>query len=155
MLISILIGVIISITIGTIFKYVLPHPVVPTRDTEQIKSLTALVSNLPSKILDSIIGSTSHHKGKLGELVAYLNLRGSYDKIIPMGGGIVDYICIRWPKDNDPGIISFIDIKNGKAARLSSDQKMINKLISGKNIEFIKIQINTEIENYPPTDSEV
>lgn len=153
MLISILLGILISIAIGFIFKYVLPHPAVPTRDTEIIRALQHSVNNLPNKVFESIIGSVSHQKGKLGELVAYLELKGSYDKLIPLNG-IVDYVGLRWPKDNDSGELAFIDVKNGKAARLSPDQRMLSKLIENNCIKFIKIQVSTkEIEDNSSTDT--
>jgi predicted Holliday junction resolvase-like endonuclease len=104
------------------------------------------LAKLPTKIVESITGNISNQKGKVGELIAYLSLNAEYDRLIALGN-FVDFIGIRFPTENDPGIISFIDIKNGKSARLSTDQKFIKGLITDKRIEFVTHKVMTEITN--------
>jgi predicted Holliday junction resolvase-like endonuclease len=101
------------------------------------------IGDLPRQIFESISGSVSEKKGKLGELVAYLKLSSEYDKLIPLGD-IVDFIGITFPRDGYPGKLVFIDVKNGKASRLSQDQKTLKKIIESNNIQFMKYKIETE-----------
>ncbi len=110
------------------------------------KDMIASLDNIPSKVLESITGSISQSKGKLAELIAYINLKANYDRVIPLGS-IVDFIMIQFPKGDLPGKLVFADIKNGSSARLSADQKMLKKIIDSHNIEFIKIKIATEEVN--------
>lgn len=99
-----------------------------------------LMDEVPNKVLETIQGSTNNLKGNLGEMIGYLKLHASYDKIIPLGN-IVDFIALEFPKDGKPGKIIFIDIKTGKA-RLSKDQKMLKSLIDNRQIEFLKLNID-------------
>lgn len=101
------------------------------------------IQAIPGKVLESITGSVSNHKGKLAELVAYMDLKASYDRIIPLAG-IVDFIVIEFPTENKPGKLLFIDIKNGKSARLSDDQKALKKIIESGNVGFLKMNVETE-----------
>ncbi len=125
-----------------------------------LNKLEYKVNDLPRQVLDSITGSTSQHKGKLAELIAYIDLKAQYDRLIPLNS-IVDFICIRFPKEGQPGAVVFLDIKNGKAARLSEDQKMLKSIIEAGQIEFLKIRIDTtdvlkELdESNTPTDTAV
>lgn len=100
------------------------------------------INTLPEDILRAITGSANTHKGKLGELIGYINLKAEYDRVIPIGS-IVDFICLTFPKDGKPGQIVFIDIKTGKNARLSTDQRFLKKIIDEKNIRFLKLDIDT------------
>ncbi len=110
------------------------------------KEIITSLDNVPNKVLESITGSVSQSKGKLAELIAYINLKANYDRVIPLGS-IVDFIMIQFPKGDLPGKLVFADIKNGSSARLSADQKMLKKIIDSHNIEFIKIKIATEEVN--------
>ncbi len=101
------------------------------------------LDDVPEKLLKSITGSVSTHKGKLAELIAYINLKSTYDRIIPLNN-IVDFICIRFPTKDDPGSFDLIDIKNGKSARLSEDQRNLQKLIQSNCIKFLKLKIDTD-----------
>src|SRR5579863_6205878 len=102
---------------------------------DRLKEMEEQLDGLPNKVLESINGSISNHKGKLAELIAYVNLKAKYDKVIPLGN-IVDFLGIRFPTETDPGTFDFIDIKNGKSARLSQDQKQLQKLIQEQRIQF-------------------
>lgn len=110
---------------------------------DRLTEMEDKLEGIPNKVLESINGSISNHKGKLAELIAYINLKAGYDKVIPLGN-IVDFLGIRFATESDPGTFDFIDIKNGKSARLSHDQKQLQKLIQGQRIQFLKIQITTD-----------
>lgn len=106
-------------------------------DTE---GLERRMKDIPNKVLQSIQGSINTHKGALGELIGYLELRGRYDRIIPIGN-IVDFICIRFPTELEEGTVDFVDVKTGGASRLSKDQRSLQNLISEKKIGFVKLKV--------------
>lgn len=120
-----------------------PQLYVSTVTHDRLTDMESRIDDLPNKVLASINGSISNQKGKLAELIAYVNLKAGYDKVIPLGN-IVDFIGIRFPSDKDAGTFDFIDIKNGKSARLSEDQKQLQKLIKTNNIQFLKVKIITD-----------
>ena len=66
------------------------------------------------------------------------------DRLI-VAGDIVDYIGIRFPIGDIPGAIDFIDIKTGKSASLSSDQRKLRDLIEKSadifSFKVVKVQI--------------
>lgn len=107
-----------------------------------LENLETQLDEMPNKMLQTIIGSTNTHKGALGELIGYIQLRASYDRIIPLGN-IVDFIALKFPSDNEAGHIDFIDIKTGDKSRLSKDQRSLQKLIEEKKINFIKLKVET------------
>lgn len=109
-------------------------------NTEQLHNI---ISEIPEKILKSITSSTNTKKGALGELIGYLELKASYDRIIPLGN-IVDFVGIKFKTEDKEGCVDFIDIKTGKSARLSRDQKELQLLIENKNINFLKIKVESE-----------
>lgn len=102
--------------------------------------LEQIIRDQPSKILQSIVNSSNTHKGALGELIGYIELRAAYDRIIPISN-ICDFICIKLPSDIEEGCIDFVDIKTGHKARLSKDQRALRKLIEDKKINFCTIKI--------------
>jgi predicted Holliday junction resolvase-like endonuclease len=116
-----------------------------------LKQLERSLDEMPNKMLQTIIGSTNTHKGALGELIGYVQLRASYDRIIPLGN-IVDFVAIRFPDGEQPGHIDFIDIKTGEKSRLSKDQRNLQKLIDEKRINFIKLKVETSNENQPESN---
>jgi len=105
-----------------------------------LKPLEDKISEIPNKVLQSITNSVNTNKGALGELIGYIQLRSSYDRIVPLGN-IVDFLAIRFPRDGEEGKLVFIDIKTGKHARLSKDQAAFKKMIEEKRIEFMKLSI--------------
>lgn len=107
-----------------------------------LKPLQEAIDGLPNKVLQSITSSSNTHKGALGELIGYLQLHASYDRIIPLGN-IVDFVCIKLPDDKSEGHVDFIDIKTGNRCRLSKDQRALQKLIQEKKINFIKLKVET------------
>lgn len=109
-------------------------------------NLELLLEQLPTKLMAVLTATISSQKGKLAELVAYMQLRSSYDRLIALGN-IVDFIGIRFAKDDQPGVVDFIDVKNGKAARLSTDQKQLQDIIRNNQINFIKLRIDTDVNN--------
>lgn len=108
------------------------------------------MQDVPNKVLQAIQGSTNTKKGALGELIGYIELQAQYDRLIALGN-IVDFIGIRFDRTKDgkivePGIIDFIDIKTGKSARLSVDQKKLQYLIKNKQIGFTKVKVSTDAQ---------
>jgi len=120
--------------------------IVPQQVTVNLKPLQDAINDLPGKVLQSITSSTNTHKGALGELIGYLQLHASYDRIIPLGG-IVDFICIKFPDNKSEGHIDFVDIKTGNYSRLSKEQRLLQKLIDNHLINFIKLKVETTTEN--------
>lgn len=119
--------------------------------TTQVVDLSPLIhsiNDLPTKILQSITSSSNTHKGALGELIGYINLRASYDRIVPLGN-IVDFMAIKFPKGDEPGHVDFIDIKTGDKSRLSKDQRELQKLIEEKRINFLKLKVETQSSEDP------
>lgn len=110
------------------------------RDTEK---LIEVLGRVPSKVLESVTSSANVNKGKLGELIAYLGIRASYDRIIPLAD-ITDFLCIRLPKNGDEGEIAFIEVKSGDSARLRKDQVAFKKLIKSKKVTFIELRIEAD-----------
>ena len=100
------------------------------------------LDQIPNKVLQAVTSSTNNLKGNLGELIGYLKLHASYDRIIPLGN-IVDIIAIVLPKNGKDGHIDFIDIKTGASAKLSKDQVQLKKLIEEKKINFVKLKVET------------
>lgn len=84
------------------------------------------IKETPNKTLKTIQSSGNTTKGKLGEMMQWLELQRSYDRLIVVGS-IVDFIGVKLTGD-DP-CIDFIDIKTGKAAALSSDQRKLRDFI--------------------------
>lgn len=108
-----------------------------------LDGLERSVRDVPGKVLQSIQGSLNVHKGALGELIGYIQLRAKYDRIIPLGN-IIDFICIKFPSETDSGYIDFIDVKTGRNSRLNKDQRSLQKLIKEKKINFIELKITDE-----------
>lgn len=117
------------------------HPPAPQVHVN-LKPLEDVMAELPNKVLQSITSSANTHKGALGELIGYIQLRSSYDRIVPLGN-IVDFMCIKFPEEDKPGHVDFIDIKTGNRSRLSKDQKGLQKLIEEKRINFVKLKVDT------------
>ena len=129
-------------------------PLPPQDNTPMIlttyNELRRELNNMPSKLLESITSSVNVQKGKLAELVAYLNLRSEYDQVFPMGG-VVDYIALKYPSQGSEGQLDFIDVKNGMSARLSKPQTALKKVIQKGKINFIQLRTDTEL-NIPIQD---
>jgi len=108
-----------------------------------MRELEKIVSEVPEKVLKSITSSSNVKKGALGELIGYVELKANYDRIIPLGN-IVDFIGIKFDKETEEGYIDFIDVKTGKSARLSKDQKALQQLVTDKKINFVKVKVESE-----------
>lgn len=113
-----------------------------------LQPLEEAIRAIPTKVLQSIQSSTNTKKGALGELIGYIQLEAEYDRIIPLGN-IVDFMCIKFPKQLPDGIIDmgqvdFVDIKTGKSSRLSKDQRELQKLIKDKRVNFVKLKVDTQ-----------
>lgn len=129
----------------------IPAPVVHI-DLEPVHKA---VRELPNKVLQSIQNSTNTQKGALGELIGYLRLQAQYDRVIPLGN-IVDFLCIKLPTDSRSGMdgrIDFVDVKTGKNARLSKEQRalreLISELIQDDRINFVELKVK-ELCEAPP-----
>ena len=131
---------ILLIFLGLVIAYLLgrlhskPQREIPT----DLIDLYRTVSDLPSKVLQTIQGSINPQKGKMAELLTYAELRYDYDRIIPLGWPI-DFIGI---KNNDS--IDFIEVKSGINAVLTEEEKHIKNLISTGRVKFRLIRINEE-----------
>jgi predicted Holliday junction resolvase-like endonuclease len=95
------------------------------------------VEGIPSKTLNTIQGSINTTTGKLGEIIQYLELQKSYDRFIVLGD-IVDFIGIKFSNENSPGVIELVDVKTGKRAALSEDQKQLRNLVEAFNKQLPK-----------------
>jgi predicted Holliday junction resolvase-like endonuclease len=119
-----------------------------------LQPLEEAIRSIPTKVLQSIQSSTNTKKGVLGELIGYIQLEAEYDRIIPLGN-IVDFMCIKFPKQLPDGIIDlgqvdFVDIKTGKSSRLSKDQRELQNLIKEKRINFVKLKVDTQTSASKP-----
>jgi predicted Holliday junction resolvase-like endonuclease len=115
----------------------------PPQVNVNMKPVEDAIKALPGKVLHSIQSSVNTKKGALGELIGYIELEAMYDRIVPLGN-IVDFMCIKFPSENNEGGVDFVDIKTGKNARLSKEQKMLQELIKSKKIDFIKLNVSTQ-----------
>jgi len=127
---------------------VLPQPQMQPINID-LNSVHEAINKVPNKVLNSITSSSNTHKGALGELIGYMNLRSSYNRIIPLGN-IVDFICIKFSDEEQPGSVDFIDIKTGDKSKLSKDQRELQKLIDEKRINFIKYKVENVTGENPP-----
>lgn len=96
------------------------------------------VQDLPSKVLQTIQGSINPQKGKMAELLTYAELRYDYDRIIPLGWPI-DFVGV---KNNER--IDFIEVKSGKLAVLTEEEKHIKNLILNGRVNFRLIRVSEE-----------
>jgi len=103
-------------------------------------SIINKIDEIPDIVIKKATGKTNYERGNLGELIAFLQLKSGYDKILPFHD-IVDFIGIRFPNKDETGTITFIDIKTGNA-RLTKEQKALQEIIENKNIQFSKVKIN-------------
>lgn len=135
----------ISVISNIVFLQKQKQPVAQSL-TIDMTALQRTMDSIPNKVLQSINGSINNAKGPLGELVGYLQIRASYDRIIPLGD-ITDFVGIKFSETDSQGNelaghIDFIDIKTGDKSRLSKDQRNLQKLIQDKKINFIKLKID-------------
>ncbi len=113
-----------------------------TVDTSGLeKRLSSQIAKIPTEVITSVTNTTNTHKGKLGELVGYISIKAEYDRIIPLGN-IVDIVGIKFPTSTDPGRVDFIDIKTGKEARLSLEQRNLKKVLMAKHVSFRTVRID-------------
>ncbi|MDO8498598.1 MAG: Holliday junction resolvase-like protein [bacterium] len=96
------------------------------------------VQDLPIRVLQTIQGSINPQKGKMAELLTYAELRYDYDRIIPLGWPI-DFIGV---KNNER--IDFIEVKSGKLAVLTEEEKHIKNLIAGGRVHFRLIRVTED-----------
>lgn len=108
-------------------------------------ALLKSIQELPTRTLNTIQGSANTTTGKLGELIQFIELQRAYDRIFPVGD-IVDFICIKFPQDGNPGAVHFADIKTGNKAVLNSDQKKLRDMIQNHKevIDFkvVKVELS-------------
>lgn len=112
----------------------------------RINDLIDVISEMPHKVLESITSSTNHQKGRLGELIGYLNLNSKYDRLIALRD-ITDFLAIRFTKDGVEGSVDFIDCKNGPNARLTKDQIQLRDLIKNGKVKFYSFKVETSSGN--------
>lgn len=113
--------------------------------TDRYDQIDRMVSVLPMKLLETLKGSVAHAKGDLGEFIQLLRLKADYDIVLPLGD-IVDYLCIKLPKqDRDTnediaGTIDFVEVKTN-SSRLSPAQKKFRDLVVSKQINFKQVTV--------------
>lgn len=117
-----------------------------------LESLSRSQQQLPIQVLRCIQGNINTLKGQAAELVAYLQLNATYDRLLPFNS-ITDFIGIKFPHGDDPGRLDFIDIKTG-SARLSPEQTKLRRIIESKQINFVKIRVTTDLPSSSSEDSE-
>jgi len=103
-----------------------------------------LFRELPQKVLETLQGSANTTSGKLGEITKFIQLRSAYDRLIPLGD-IADFLGIRFPTDTTEGAVHFIDVKTGKHAALSTDQRKLKKLVTEHPGTVKFVTVKTEI----------
>lgn len=129
---SILAGILVWLLIGHYFK-------------KKLEEQAENFKNQLSTFQQEVSGKTNSLKGDIGELIAYSKIASGYDRIFHLHN-VVDFIAIRFPKGPDKGTIDFVEIKNSnRTGRLSKDQRMVKTLIDNKLINFIKLEIKTDI----------
>jgi len=107
---------------------------------KQLRLLSDSVGKVPNTVLRTIQGSVNSTSGKLGELVQFIELQRAYDRLIPVGN-IVDFIAVRFPTEDSPGVVHFIDVKTGKRAVLSKDQKKLRAIVQEGLVEFHTVKM--------------
>lgn len=107
---------------------------------KQFKQLSTSVDKVPATVLRTIQGSVNSTSGKLGELVQFIELQRAYDRLIPVGN-IVDFVAVKFPTEDFPGVVHFIDVKTGKRAVLSRDQKKLKAIVDSGLIEFHTVKM--------------
>ena len=128
-------------------KTCIPTPIhVNSIPDPRVDEIIEVVNQLPHKVLESITASSNNQKGKLGELIGYLNLNSKYDKLIALRD-ITDFIGIRFTKNGEEGTIDFIDVKNGPSARLSKEQMRLKQLIKDGKIRFFSFKVDTSTDS--------
>jgi len=112
--------------------------------SKSLEIVKKTIKDTPSKTLSTIQGSVNNTAGKMGEMMQLIELQRIYDRLIVVGD-IVDFIGVRFPTEDSPGIVDFIDIKTGKSAALSADQRKLRDFIAtigdGVNFKVVKVQI--------------
>ena len=122
------------IFIGVIIIMVITIKNMWRNDDKLIKA----INNIPSSTLRAVQGSINPRKGKLGELLTLLDIKGEYDTIISLGKPI-DFIGIS--KDG----IDFIEVKTGNS-KLTDGEKLIAQLISENKVNFKCVRYNIDID---------
>ena len=103
------------------------------------KSIIRAIDGIPSGVLKAVQGSINPRKGKIGELLTLLELKGEYDIIIPLGQPI-DFIGIS--KES----IDFIEVKTG-GSRLTDHEKQIQDLVREGKVGFRCVRYDIEAED--------
>ena len=107
---------------------------------KKLSSLSDSVQKVPATVLRTIQGSVNSTSGKLGELVQFIELQRAYDRLIPVGN-IVDFVAVKFPTEELPGVVHFIDVKTGKRAVLSRDQKKLKAIVESGLVEFHTVKM--------------
>ena len=103
------------------------------------KSIIRAIEGIPSSVLKVVQGSINPRKGKIGELLTLLELKGEYEIIIPLGQPI-DFIGIS--KES----IDFIEVKTG-GSRLTDHEKQIQDLVREGKVGFRCVRYDIEAED--------
>jgi len=86
---------------------------------------------------DSVKKSRSTIKGKIGEQIAPFLSKFEYNPSeARFIGSPVDYIIFEGHSEDNPKGVTFVDIKIGKTARLTSSQRALKKAIENGNVSW-------------------
>lgn len=111
---------------------------------KKFQAMEKVLAGIPSKTLNTIQGSVNNTAGKLGEMMALLELQQQYDRLI-VSKDIVDFIGIKFPTEDAPGCIHFIDVKTGKSASLSQDQRKLKSMFPEDLKHFAFKVVQTQV----------
>lgn len=114
------------------------------RSVQLTKETQLKVVEVPVKVLNTIQGSVNTTTGKLAELIQFLTLQASYDRLIPVGS-VIDFIGIRFPREGIEPALDFIEIKAGPSARMSDDQKRFRILVNEHKDKIALKVVKTEV----------
>jgi hypothetical protein len=105
---------------------------------KKVAEFETMVGGIPTSVLKCIQGSINPRKGKIGELVALLEVKSEYDTIIPLGQPI-DMVGIS--EDS----VDFIEIKTG-GAQLTDTEKHIRDLVNEGKVRFRIMRYDIEAD---------
>jgi CBS domain containing-hemolysin-like protein len=69
--------------------------------------ILGILSKIPDITINKAVGTTNVERGSLGEMISFLRLKNTYDKVLPFHD-VVDFIGIKFPADKEPGSLDFI-----------------------------------------------
>ncbi|RLG12322.1 hypothetical protein DRN69_06910 [Candidatus Pacearchaeota archaeon] len=126
---------IIGIILGFILAYFLLHKLVEAKFRIALeKWKISSVDSIKKQVLDK---SRAVLKGKIGEQIVVLLPEFKYNPAdARFIGNPIDYLIFDGYSENKKVKITFMDIKKGKYAKLSKQQKRIKEAVDSKRIKW-------------------